>query len=255
VDPDEVRAHIEHTARSFDAQLHAKNYAEVHSDSAQLRRLLSFLSPRAGEVYLDLGTGNGYVAIAVAKECPRCRVIGVDITTAAIGRNVENARRDGLSNVQFQTFDGVLLPFPDNHFSGVMCRYAFHHFPRPETSLKEIRRTLHAGGRFVLADATRSDDDDTDFINVFQVLKRDGHVKMYRAAELLSILGHHGFSLVDQFESSISFRRSRNVEYDRLLASTSARVREAYSVAICGEEVRLTFPILNVLFLNREEES
>lgn len=146
MDSDEDKAHIEHTARSFDARLLAKEYAEIYSDPAQLSRLLSFLSPQAGETYLDLGTGNGYLAAAVAKECRKCRVIGVDIASAAIGRNVERARQEGLSNVQFQTYDGMILPFPDKRFSGAMCRYAFHHFPRPDTSLKEIGRTLRVGG-------------------------------------------------------------------------------------------------------------
>lgn len=253
MDPDEERTQIEHTARSFDAQLLTKEYAEIHSDSAQLSRLVSFLSPRAGETYLDLGTGNGYFATAVAKDCPQCRVIGADIASVAIGRNVENARQEGLSNLQFQTYGGVILPFPDNHFSGVTCRYALHHFPRAEASLDEIGRTLRAGGKFVLADATGGDDDDTDFINAFQVLKRDGHVRMYKAAELLSVLSGHGFGLVSRFESSISFHRPRNAEYGRLLASTPDRVRAAYSVAITGGEVHLTFPILNMLLLNRKE--
>lgn len=255
MDPDEDRAHIEHTARSFDAQLLSKDYTETLSDSAQLGRLLSYLSPLAGDTYLDLGTGNGYLATAAAKECPECRVIGVDITPAAIRRNVQSARQEGLSNVQYQTYDGMTLPFPDDHFSGVMCRYAFHHFPRPEISLEEIGRTLRVGGKFVLSDATRSDDDDTDFINAFQALKPDGHVRMYRVAELLSVLGHHGFTLVSQFTSSISFRQPRSPEKDRLLASTPARIREGYSAAICDEEVRLTFPILNVLLVNRKRES
>lgn len=252
VGPDDVRTHIEHTARSFDAQLLATDYAEIHADSAQLSRLLSFLFPVAGETYLDLGTGNGYLATAVARGCPKCRVIGTDIASVAIGRNAENARREGLSNLRFQTYGGVSLPFPDSHFSGVMCRYAFHHFPRPDTSLDEIARTLRVGGKFVLADAARSDDDDTDFINAFQALKPDGHVRMYKAAELLGLLSRHGFSPVSRFESSISFRRPRNAEYDRLLASTPDRVRQAYSVAIDAGAIHLTFPILNVLLLNRK---
>ena len=166
--------------------------------------------------------------------------------------------RNSLPRAMWRSFPtppsgGVTLPFPDDHFSGVMCRYAFHHFPRPETSLEEIGRTLRVGGKFVLADATRSDDDDTDFINAFQALKRDGHVRMYKGAELLSVLSHHGFGLVSQFKSAISFRQPRNAQSDRLLAATPNRVGETYSVAICGGEVQLTFPILNLLLLNRKE--
>jgi hypothetical protein len=46
--PDENEARIAEAARSFDAELHTKAYAETHSDAAQLARLLSFLSPPHG---------------------------------------------------------------------------------------------------------------------------------------------------------------------------------------------------------------
>jgi ubiquinone/menaquinone biosynthesis C-methylase UbiE len=251
VKPDEVRKHIEQAAIRFNAELHTESYAKTHSDSAQLRRLLSLLSPRAKQVFLDLGTGNGYVGTALAKAYPTSRVVGVDIAEKAIEQDVRNARQQGLSNVHFRVFDGVTLPFRDSYFDGAVCRYAFHHLPCPETTLEEMARTLRRGGKFVLADPVRHEDDETDFINRFQDLRRDGHVRIHRFGELVDLVGRHGFELIDWFRSSISFGRQRTREYDELLASTPARVHEGYALTIAGTEIRIAFSILNAAFLHR----
>ena len=159
--PDEVSAHIEQAASSFNAELHTKSYEETHSDPAQLRRLLAFLSPQGKEVFLDLGTGSGYVGMALAKAHPACSVIGLDVAEMAIKQDVENANQQGLPNTDFRVFDGVTLPFTDSYFDGAVCRYAFHHFPRWETTLGEIARTVRSGGKFVLADPVRNEEDET----------------------------------------------------------------------------------------------
>jgi ubiquinone/menaquinone biosynthesis C-methylase UbiE len=252
MDPKKIEARIAEAARSFDAELHTKAYAETHSDSAQLVRLLSFLSPGRDQVILDLGTGNGYVAMAIAGAHPGCRVIGVDIAAQAIDRDVEQAGVQGLANADFQSYDGIRLPFAYDHFDAAICRYAFHHLPQPETTLDELGRTVRSGGRLVLADAIRDDADDVDFVNHFQEMKRDGHVRMHRGTDLINLVSRHGFDLIERFESSIFFTRERTAEYDDLLAMTPERVLQAYSLAVAEREMHLRFRILNALFVNRQ---
>lgn len=251
MDPEEIEARISEAARSFNAVLHTKAYAETHSDSAQLERLLSFLSARREHVILDIGTGNGYVAMAVAGAQPRCRVIGVDIATQAIERDVEQATVQGLANADFQSYDGIALPFACDYFDAAICRYAFHHLPQPATTLDELGRTVRSGGRLVLADAIRDDADDVDFVNRFQEMKRDGHVRMHYGPDLIDLVSRHGFDLISRFESSIFFTRERTAEYDELLAVTPERVLQAYSLAVAEREMHLRFRILNALFVNR----
>ena len=250
--PDKVRAHIDQAARSFNAQLHTNSYAEAHSDPAQLRRLLSFLAPHEKQNYLDLGTGSGYVGMALAEEHPKACVFGLDAAEEALKRNVRNAKQNGLSNAFFCVFNGVTLPFRDSCFDGAVCRYAFHHMPRPESTVGEIARTVRHGGVFVLADPIRNEDDQTDFINRFQSLKRDGHARIHRFRELIDLVSRHGFELTDRFKSSISFGRRRSKEYDDLAASTPAQIQEGYAVTIGEKEIRMTFTILNTVFLNRK---
>jgi ubiquinone/menaquinone biosynthesis C-methylase UbiE len=250
VKPDHIKAHIARAAKSFDLELHTESYAETHSDAAQLRRLLSFLSPRGKQTFLDLGTGNGYVGMALAQAYPTCHVIGLDIAAGAIKQDVENAKQQGLSNIHFRVFDGITLPFRDSYFDGVVCRYAFHHIPRPETILAEIARTVRHEGKFVLADPIKSEGDETDFINRFQDLKQDGHAKIYRLRELVDLVCRHGFELIGSFQSSLSFSRGRNEAHDDLLATTPAQIQEAYDVNVDAKEIHLSFKILNAVFLN-----
>ena len=52
-------------------------------------------------VVVDVGTGSGCIAVAVAAELPRARVIATDISAAALALAAENAARLGVPRVSF----------------------------------------------------------------------------------------------------------------------------------------------------------
>lgn len=51
---------------------------------------------------LDLGTGTGAIALAIASERPNWRIIATDISSAALDVARENARQLGINNVEFR---------------------------------------------------------------------------------------------------------------------------------------------------------
>jgi release factor glutamine methyltransferase len=51
---------------------------------------------------LDLGTGSGAVALAIASERPRARVVGIDVSPGALGVARDNGRALGLANATFR---------------------------------------------------------------------------------------------------------------------------------------------------------
>ncbi|MBU4057880.1 methyltransferase domain-containing protein, partial [Patescibacteria group bacterium] len=64
---------------------------------------------KPGEVVLDLGSGGGIDAfLAVRKVGPQGRVIGLDMTEEMVNRARENARKMGLTNVEFKL--GIMDP-------------------------------------------------------------------------------------------------------------------------------------------------
>jgi release factor glutamine methyltransferase len=69
---------------------------------------------------LDLGTGSGAVALAIASERPFARVTGVDVSPAALGVARDNARALALPNVAWRLgswFDAV----PGERFAAIVA--------------------------------------------------------------------------------------------------------------------------------------
>jgi release factor glutamine methyltransferase len=64
---------------------------------------------------LDLGTGSGAVALAIAKERPLCQVSAIDVSPDALAVARENARQLAIGNVEF--FEGDWTdPVADRRF-------------------------------------------------------------------------------------------------------------------------------------------
>ena len=53
----------------------------------------------------DLGTGSGAIALALAKERPQCRIVAIDISPEGLEVAKSNARKFGLTNIEFRAGD------------------------------------------------------------------------------------------------------------------------------------------------------
>ncbi len=76
---------------------------------------LNSLSPEKYQQVLDLGTGSGAIALAIAHERPDCEVFGTDISRAAVQLAKRNAERLKLGNTHWLISDWFnaikILPF------------------------------------------------------------------------------------------------------------------------------------------------
>ena len=59
------------------------------------------LSSRGEETIIDIGTGSGNIAVALARELPRARIVATDISAKAIKAARLNAETHGAANIQF----------------------------------------------------------------------------------------------------------------------------------------------------------
>ncbi|GBD07218.1 Release factor glutamine methyltransferase [bacterium HR21] len=68
---------------------------------------LAHIPPESGTPFrvLDIGTGSGCIALALAFHRPAATVLGIDIATTALRCARRNARRLGLRNVRFLSLD------------------------------------------------------------------------------------------------------------------------------------------------------
>jgi len=248
--PDEEQV-VERARQGFEIDLFAEDYVQVHSDERHLSALLGLCQIVEGGRYLDLGTGNGYVAFELANRKPQILITGSDIVSKAVDANRRRAELEGHHNLDFVECRGTELPFGDGEFFGVVSRYAFHHFPNPRASAAEISRVLRTGGFCVIADPVPDALDEPDFINRFAGLKNDGHVRFHMRREIESIFADAGFALEEQTTSSITFHREVNEDYERLLEDTAQEVKDAYGLRLEGNRICLTVEVLNTRFRSR----
>ncbi len=130
--------------------------SKVHGESVGLTALLRMASPSSKDRALDVATGTGFTALALA---PHCReVVGVDFTPGMLreARGLRETR--GIANLRFCLGDAEALPFREGGFDIVTCRHASHHFPHVSVALGEMARVVRPGGRVVLDDTCTPED-------------------------------------------------------------------------------------------------
>lgn len=100
---------------------------------------------------LDIGCGNGWVSIYLAKQ--GIIVEGIDSSSIAIKEARIKAKKEKLSNVHFKVGDALDFPYPQKSFDAVFDRGLFHHQPKIEWRryLNGLNCVLKDGGLFYLA--------------------------------------------------------------------------------------------------------
>ena len=156
----------------------ASRYAtsKVHDDRETLSWLVDAASPGKDDLVLDVGTGAGHTALALA---PRVRrVVAIDVTEEMLEEGRKLAAKRGIGNVEFRVGNAMDLPYPDRSFDIVTCRRAAHHFTDLKRALGEMTRVLRVGGRLVIDDRSVPEDEEVDaLINGLDVLHDPAHVR------------------------------------------------------------------------------
>ena len=118
------------------------------------RRLIDLAAPRPGARALDLATGTGDIAFALAAR--GARVVGLDITF----RMIELAKDKGARGKNdrapsFLVGDMLALPFPSSSFDIVTTGYGLRNVPNLVTAIEEIARVLSPDGQLLSLDFNR----------------------------------------------------------------------------------------------------
>lgn len=123
-------------AERFDAMRFSGPIGRLIADT-QEQQIAAFLAPIEGRRILDVGTGTGRAAIALAKR--GAVVTGVDASAEMLevaARRAEEAH----TRVSFVRGDAHRLDFPDRAFDAVVCLRVLMHTPDWRASLGELCR-------------------------------------------------------------------------------------------------------------------
>lgn len=175
-----------------------------HSRGPDLKLLLERLAMQGDESVLDVATGTGHTALAIAPYA--AKVFGVDATEQMLAEAVKLAAAQGLRNVTFVRSDSANLPFAPSTFDIVSCRRAAHHFPDKERFLSEVARVLRPGGRMGLVDmcpplAAR------ELLDDMERIRDPSHVRSYTSEEWEKAVQDSGLRVVslDVLEEHLLF--------------------------------------------------
>ena len=134
-------------ARRYDLLNRLTSLGLDQSWRAKLAATVAAGVPRGG-VVLDLATGTGDVALALADAAPTARVLGIDPSA----RMLEKAREKVLARVladrvRLARGDAHHLSLQDGVVDGVSIAFGLRNVPDRARGLREMRRVTRPGGR------------------------------------------------------------------------------------------------------------
>jgi SAM-dependent methyltransferase len=131
--PDDVRSSFAPVAANY-------TRATFHTSSERLQEVLDLARPKPGDLALDVATGTGNTAFALAPYVRR--VIGLDLTREMLDQARRIAAERDIKNADWVVGDAAHLPFQDETFDLYTVRAAPHHFPDVDECLREAYRVL-----------------------------------------------------------------------------------------------------------------
>ena len=106
---------------------------------------------RPDSAVLDVAAGTGEPGLTAAALVPRGSVALLDISAGMLRVASEKAAARGLANVHTAVGDAAALPFDDESFDAVLCRFGFMFFPRTTAAVGEMARVAKPGARISAA--------------------------------------------------------------------------------------------------------
>jgi len=117
-------------------------------DGLWRRRLVAALGPLApGDTVLDVATGTGDVALAVARRHPGVAVVGVDPSRGMLDRGLAKvAAAQWGGRIQLVEGDALRLPFEDGRFAATTIAFGIRNVADRHKALRELVRVTRPGG-------------------------------------------------------------------------------------------------------------
>lgn len=113
--------------------------------------IIAALGVKPSDHVLDIATGTGEPGLSIARIASAGKVTGTDLSDGMIEIAKEQAKVKGIKNYEGVACDVSELPFADNSFDKISCRFGFMFFPDMKRAAAEMARVLKPGGRIAVS--------------------------------------------------------------------------------------------------------
>ena len=183
----------------------AANYTRstFHASAERLNEVVELARPLKGDLVLDVATGTGNTALALAPHARR--VVGLDLTPEMLAQARRIAAERGIENVNWVIGDASHLPFADETFDLYVVRAAPHHFHELDEFLEEAFRVLKPGRDAAFIDCAPPMPA-RDVLHEVEFHRDPSHVKSLTVDEWAVRLGNAGFE--------VEMAKTRELDWD-----------------------------------------
>lgn len=180
--------------RQFDPAAADYVSSPVHARGPDLDHIAAIAAAQRPAHVVDLGTGGGHVAYAVAPHAGR--VSACDLSSAMLGVVAAEATQRGLTNVIPVQAPAQALPFDRDSADMLVSRLSVHHWSDAAAGLAEARRVLRPGAPAVFVDVIAPGEAFADtHLQAVELLRDPSHGRDYRLAEWVAMLTTAGFAV------------------------------------------------------------
>ena len=123
-------------------------------DVSWRKKIVKILKSKNPSTILDVATGTGDLAIAMAKTNAN-KIIGLDISKGMLDVGIEKIKEKNLNNtIDMVIGDSENLKFEDNFFDAVTVSFGVRNFESLDSGLSEIFRVLKPNGSLVILETS-----------------------------------------------------------------------------------------------------
>ncbi|MCY3410600.1 MAG: methyltransferase domain-containing protein [Candidatus Heimdallarchaeota archaeon] len=155
----------------------AEKYAisKIHTDHSDFVFILKFIKPLSHWKVLDIATGTGNLAFALA---PHVKEIhATDITSEMLNQVKKRKEKELVDNISTLQVNVHQIPFDDDTFDLTTSRIAPHHFYDISLAIEEMVRVTRVGGYIFIQDTLSPEDQDSAiYLNKIEKLRDPSHI-------------------------------------------------------------------------------
>ena len=144
----QIKTMFDNIAPTYDRLNHLLS---MNVDRLWRRRAVKAVAGTNPSSILDVATGTGDLAVALARRIPSARVTGVDLSAEMLRVAEAKIAERGLADrIAVREGDAEHLEFADSQFDAVTVAFGVRNFEDIGAGLREMHRVLKSGGLLVV---------------------------------------------------------------------------------------------------------
>ena len=123
-------------------------------DKIWRKKVLKLLKQQQPDSVLDIATGTGDLALAIASLKPK-QIVGLDLSEKMLNIARQKVEEKEINSIELVKGDSENLQFGDESFDAITCAFGVRNFGNLEAGLKEMHRVVKQNGQVIILEFSK----------------------------------------------------------------------------------------------------